>query len=1050
MLINLVGTLSNRYFASMSASMIARFSAIFFSLAISVPSPAAPGAEESFLVEMWDVERGLPNSTITSVVQSPDGYLWLSTLNGLVRFDGVRFRSFVSPAYPGLKVGGFNQIAVGGTGEVWARAESGELIFRDKAGFTTLKQSGPDAAVLGLWTGTDGAVWATLANGALARCAMAQTQVLPQSENYGGLASAPVALPDGRSWLVTVSGALLEWNREGKLEAISPPGAANQRMVAIAKDSAGAVWVLGENAIWNWHGEHWTPVALPEKARASFLGLKAGRDGSVWVWSDQGVWRLRLGAWLAASDKWPAVIGALTPATCLVDRDGCVWFGTAGHGLVAVNVDGQVTNIAIQQGLPSNYILCLAQDHEGNVWAGTRRGLVRVKRSQINVVSWDKPLGESVATGLAEIPGGGLWLGSDGQGLWHLEDENNSAKPKSFSPNPKSIRALVLDRQDRLWVGTVREGLWRLESNGLQRLYEGQLPREESRSLLADSRGRLWIGTSKGLFSVMEGKLTAQTAPPELGTLDVRALLEDRDGSLWIGTQGQGLLRWREGAWEQVGRALNTAPLTVWSLYQDRAGDLWAGTGGWGLARWRAGRFTFLNRTNGLPVDDVLSILEDDQNDLWLGTLEGIIRLKTSDCRAVSDGAARKVEPRLLTRSDGLPTLQCAAGFQPNACRTRDGRLWFPTVKGVVVVNPNKEIPRSEAPSVVIEEVVVQGRSLAAESGLRLGPHPRRVEFRFTALSFSAPERVRFRYRLDGAEKEWIDVGTDRTVTFDALLSGDHEFSVTACNGDGVWSERGVSLRFSVVPIWWQTWWFRGGFSSGVFLLAGLIWWRIATRRLQRRLEEAKRQGALERERARIARDIHDELGTSLTRIIMLSQPPDEDEAPASPELSRIHATACDLTRAMDEVVWAVNPRQDTLEGLVAYVSLFAQEFIGAANLGCRLDLPERVPPVPLLAEARHNVFLAAKEAIHNAVRHSQAREIRIALQIEEHRFTLEVADDGIGFDPNSSAKTRGGHGLQNMRERLNALGGTCEINGLPQKGTSVRFAVPLPVPDVV
>lgn len=269
----------------------------------------------------------------------------------------------------------------------------------------------------------------------------------------------------------------------------------------------------------------------------------------------------------------------------------------------------------------------------------------------------------------------------------------------------------------------------------------------------------------------------------------------------------------------------------------------------------------------------------------------------------------------------------------------------------------------------MIEEVLVQGRSLPVAPGLRLGPRPRRLEFRFTGLSFSAPERVRFRYRFEGEDKEWIEAGTARSVVFDSLSPGDHEFRVTACNSDGVWNEDGVSLPFTVLHVWWQTWWFKGGAVGGLFLLAGSLWWRIATQRLQRRLEEARRQGALERERARIARDIHDDLGTSLTRIVMLSQPPDEDESPTSPELSRIHETACTLTRALDEVVWAVNPAQVTLEGLIAYVSLFAQEFVTAANLTCRLDLPERVPQVALTAEARHSVYLAAKEAIHNAVR---------------------------------------------------------------------------------
>ncbi len=1007
-------------------------------------------------METWDVERGLPSSTVTGVMQAPDGYLWLSTLNGLVRFDGVTFRSFVGPWSPGLKVGGFNGIAASASGEIWGLAEDGELAFRDKSGFTTVKHGGPGGAVQKLLTDTAGTVWATLASGAIARCAAGKLDAVPQSEKFGGLLGTPVGLPDGTAWLVSSNGALLEW-KQGQVVERHPPGAKRQRLISLSMDNLGSVWLLGPRSIWQWHGRQWTPVALPSKATVPFRGLKTGQKGDVWAWSEEGIWRLAQGEWISASDSLPPGPGGFNPTVELVDFDGRVWFGTHGQGLISVSPAGQVTTLSVQQGLPSNYIRCLGQDHEGNLWAGTDRGLVRIKPKQLAVVSWDNPESEAMATGLAAGTDGGLWIGSYGDGLLHIGDSGSQANAQVAFASPKSCRALVFDKQNRLWVGTVREGLWTMENGQLIPVRDAQLPGGQARSLLADSRGRLWIGTTKGLFTWADGKLTPHAAPPEFGTLDVRAMIEDSDGSVWIGTQGQGLLRWRAGALERIPSALPAALLSVWSLYQDRAGSLWIGTDGGGLARWRAGRLEIFNRNNGLAVDTVCSILEDDRNTLWLGTYAGILRLKKSECDAVSSGGLSKLDAEVFTRSEGMPTLQCTGSFQPTACRTGDGRLWFPTVKGVVVVDPKREPPRSPAPSVVIEEIVLQGRSLPPESGLRLGPLPRRITFLFTALSFRAPERVRFRYRLEGEDKEWIDAGTDRSVVFDALRPGHHKFRVTACNADGIWNEQGASLAFTVVPIWWQTWWFQGGVTCGAILLAAAILRRVMTRRLRGRLELAQRQGALDRERTRIARDIHDELGTSLTRIIMLSQPDDEESGSSRQELLRIHETARDLTRAMDEVVWAVNPRQDTLEGLVSYVSVFAQEFLNASSLGCRLDLPARVPPLPLSAEVRHSVFLAVKEAINNAVRHARAREIRIAFHLEERGFALEVADDGIGFDPDGVALTRadvpaprGGHGLRNMRDRLSALGGGCDIASMIGKGTTVRFVVPLVIPAAV
>ncbi|HTA30049.1 MAG TPA: two-component regulator propeller domain-containing protein, partial [Candidatus Cybelea sp.] len=969
-------------------------------LALIAASTKARGAEESFLVDMWDVERGLPSGTVTGVMQAPDGFLWLSTLNGLVRFDGVRLDSFLGSRTPGLKMGGFNEIVVSGSGEVWALAEDGQLVFRDKSGFKTLKKTGQGDAVQSLQSDTAGAVWATQANGAIARCAEAEVQVVAHSQEFGGLACPPVTLPDGAAWLVTSNGTLLEW-KQGQLLERHPPGPNGQRLVVVSLDQLGSVWVLGPRAIWQWRAQQWTPVALPANTTMPFRGLIMGRNSDVWVWSKEGIWRLQQGEWTAAAGPWPPVAGGFNPNAQLVDAEGRAWFGTRGQGLVAVSASGKIPVLSIQQGLPSNYIKCLAKDHEGNVWAGTDRGLVRIKPKRLTVISWDDPQGEAMATGLAEGINGRLWMGSYSDGLLRLDGPESRAKAQVAFASPKSCRALVFDGKDRLWVGTVQEGLWTLEDGRLSQVVnEAQLPAGQARSLLADSRGRLWIGTTKGLFSFADGKLTPHATTPELGDIDVRAMVENSDGSLWVGTERHGLLRWRDEVWKKDPLSLPTSLLSIWSLYEDRSGDLWIGTEDGGLARWRAGHLDLFNRTNGLAADTVCAILEDDRDTLWLGTYEGIFRLKKSECDAVAASQLSKLLPEIFTRSEGMPTLECTGSFQPSACRTHDGRLCFPTIKGVVMVDPRLEAPPSIPPPVLIEEVMLGNRSLEPESEMRLGPRPKRIAFRFTAPSFRAPERVRFRYRLDGEDKEWIDAGADRSAVFDTLPPGRHEFRVTACSADGIWNEQGASLAFMVVPIWWQTWWFQGAAVSGAVLLVAAILRQVLTRRFRQRLELAQRQAVLDRERSRIARDIHDELGTSLTRIVMLSQPDDEDIGIFDQKLSlsKIHETAGALTRAMDEVVWAVNPRQDTLEGLVSYISVFAQEFISAANLVCRLDLPTSVPPVPLSAEVRHSVFLAVKEAVNNAVRHARAREIRLTIRAETLGFTLEVADDGIGF----------------------------------------------------
>ena len=1004
-------------------------------------------ARDSFTLEIWDSERGLPNSTITGVAQSPEGYLWLSTINGLAHFDGARFVTFAGPTQAGLKVGGYNQIAVSKSGEVWARMENGQIVTGNRLGFSTLEVPHSNFVTRAFWTVSDGSVWTSTDDGAIARCSDSRVERLPQSEKFGGLTCAPIALAEGRFWFLTASGALVEWRPNGDLTEIGPTNSTARHWLGMAKDAAENIWLLGENSVWKWRAGQWDLVPFPQSAPKNFKGLKAGKEGSVWFWSEDDLWRIRGGEWRSVMlPQSPVVMGA-NPNLVLVDQADRIWFGTAGEGLVAISIEGGITRLTVQEGLPSNYVLCLARDHEGNVWCGTRRGLVRIKQTPIKVVLWDHRQSEAVATGLAESHDGRMWIGSDGEGLWRFRDVDDSSKPHSVGNNPKSIRALVCDSRDRLWIGTVREGLWLLDDAGFTNVLATQLPAGEARTLLLDSQEKLWSGGTRGLFSWHDGRLETHSAPANMGLLDVRSLAENGDGSLWVGTQGQGLFRFHDAEWEPVKNSSLTVPAVIWSLYRDRQGDLWIGTGGSGLARFHDGRFDLFNRTNGLTTETIYSILEDDDNQLWLGTHEGIVRISKLECDQVAHGLAARLTPKIFTRVDGLPTLQCASGFQPNACRTRDGRIWFATDKGVVIVDPKNEPAPNRAPNMVIENISQPTGFQPAATEMKIGPLPRNVKIRFTALSFAAPERVKFRYRMEGEDKDWIDLGTERNVTFDTLSPGEHEFHVTACNGDGLWGARGATLKFTVVPIWWQTWWFKGAAAAVVVIVAAGAWWQIASRRLRRRLEEVKRQGAMERERARIARDIHDELGSSLTRIIMLSQPPDEDENVSNEELSRINDTARRLTRSMDEVVWAVNPAQDTLAGLIGYITLFGQEFIESADMLCRLRLPEMIPPVHLSAEVRHNLFLAAKEAINNAVRHSRAKEVTIGLSVKPDHFTIQISDDGVGFDSQKTTTSSGGNGLHNMRERLTAVGGIFEIDRLQPNGTSVKFIMPLPIP---
>jgi signal transduction histidine kinase len=414
-------------------------------------------------------------------------------------------------------------------------------------------------------------------------------------------------------------------------------------------------------------------------------------------------------------------------------------------------------------------------------------------------------------------------------------------------------------------------------------------------------------------------------------------------------------------------------------------------------------------------------------------------------------------------KADGMPTLECSGGLQPPGGRTTDGRLWFPTSKGLAVFNPEEAKVNQLPPPVIIENMLADGRTVTpfpvGDAPLHIPPGPRRFEFRYTALSFVVPEKVRFKYRLEGLEPDWVDAGTKRSANYSHIPPGSYTFHVIACNSEGVWNDSGATLAFTVQPYFWQEWRFRipAGLAAVASLagaVAGIVLW-IARRRMRLKLERLERLRAVERERARIAQDIHDNLGANLTRISLLSQSANselENPAQAAVQLERIYGTARELTRAMDEIVWAVNPQYDTLDSLASYLGNFAQEFLGSLDIRCRLDVPLQLPQWPVTAEVRHNLFLAFKEALHNVVKHAAASEVQVALKLEANQLTLTVADNGRDFVVNDPApkpptnpdRIMHGHGLPNMKRRLAEIGGACEVHGEPGQGTTVTFRVPL------
>jgi signal transduction histidine kinase/streptogramin lyase len=613
----------------------------------------------------------------------------------------------------------------------------------------------------------------------------------------------------------------------------------------------------------------------------------------------------------------------------------------------------------------------------------------------------------------------------------------------------RSVRSVFVDRDRQLWVGTYNHGLLRLQDGRFPPAPGSALLNPHILAIHQDRQGKLWVGTEGGLGCWDGESWRVYSTTNGLSANAVQAIAADPQGNLWLGTAGGGINRLKNGRFTWFGKTNGLPSDTIGSLWVDADGVLWAGTSG-GLARWKNGQWTRLTALEGLTTSNIGYLIEDGQGYLWIGSNIGLMRIRKEALDELAEGRTNSFPVRTYDEADGLATCECSSGSQPAACRTPDGRIWFPTIQGLVSVDPAQIHPNTNQLPVVIESVLVAGKPVTSSRPralpLReviLPPGKQGLEIRFTSLNLAAADRARFKYRLTG--HEWSPANDSRVAYYGKLPPGHYLFQVTACNEDGVWNEAGCSLAVTVLPPFWRTAWFLT--LSGLCflgLIAGSVHY-VSTQKLQRELALMRQHEALEAERARIARDLHDQLGANLTQVTLLGEMAETDkDLPTEVEghARQITQTARETTRALDEIVWTVNPANDTLDGLVNYVCKYAQEYVELAGLRYRIDVPDHLPATPIPPELRHNVFLVAKEAINNVVKHAKASSVWLRLQLEPNRFTLEIQDDGRGLSP--EAEKKGRNGLRNMRKRMEDVGGTFTIGPATTPGTLARLSAPL------
>lgn len=999
-----------------------------------------------YRVQQWKVEQGMPQNHVTCLMQSHDGYVWVGTVFGLARYDGVRFTVFEKSSLP--------------------------LMVET------------DDHIMGLAEDRDHAIWVCTRNGLLRRQDHTWTAYTTGGPELGKYQPTGVCdSRDGGVW-IGVQGAIMRFDKSGPKESIklefSPP-VRSVRM--LAEDNRGRVWAADRYRVMRWDPEEKRAVMVFDYSKAigwvHYL-FKDPDDGTIRFGGQSGAYKIE-------NDK-PRLIGGFKTSSAGTLTNTVFAIADDGHGRVWTAEDGRLVQSIVGKageepqeigvhrhpGLTS--VEKLLRDADGNLWVGTEYdGLLFIKEHHIATLIAPGGRTQNNLWSVCEDNEGAIWIGSSRDLLrWH----HNELTP--FGPPPSSIPSGLVfsvapDPKGGIWVGYAGYGLFHFDGSRWipspqANLKSNAMNELNTRSILTRRDGSVWFGTLNGLYSWSKEQLVHYTKTNGLPANDVRALHEDREGNLWIGTYNDGLSRYSQGKFQNFGRQEGLKDLQISAFLEEADGSLWIGTSS-GLARYRQGIFRTLTRKEGLYDNLVNHIVADDYGSYWISCNRGIYRISKEEARDVADGKLDVLTSIPFGESEGMQSAETNGGSQPAGWKSRDGILWFPTGNGLVRIDPKDFLITKSRPSVVIEQVIANGvirygdgadsDPQAVQSNQRRwseeGSQPERpfhlkfpagqagvVEIRYTANSFGDPSKVRFQYRMIGHDRGWQEAGDRRVAHYTNLDPGDYEFEIRACNSHGLWGPIDRHLTFNIAHYFHQTWWFYSLALLGV--LASVMAIQSYRLKTQRKILQLEKEHALEKERARIAKDMHDDLGARLTQLGMISQaiesPGFQTHPGESSPLPRISALARDAVRSLDEIVWAVSPGKNSLDQLAGYLVQSAQDLITPSGLRFELQMPAQIPPLPLTSELRHNVFLVSKEALNNAVKHSGGNCIRLEFSHNPTEACVIISDDGDGFIIADAAGA--GNGLANMRKRAESVGASFALMSQRNQGTRIEVRFPL------
>jgi ligand-binding sensor domain-containing protein/signal transduction histidine kinase len=975
----------NRIRNSFGVALLVLFAFVFWASAADRPMMA-------YAERTWQMQDGLPEQIVQAFAQTKDRYLWIGTTGGLLRFDGARFALYNRENTPAFSDNNIFCLMVSRDNTLWIGTEGGGLIqYRDGAFRSFSSKDGlTNSFVRSVYQDSGGRIWIGTDNG-LFQFRGERVERIDGSETVPALA-----------------------------------------VHAIYEDRGGGLWVGGSrllrlrsDSVVEYHLEG-------EASQNRVKSLLETADGSIWVGTVSGLHRKKFAPGETSRFERVREVDG-TVRFLRQTSEGGVWIGTIGHGLFVFR-DGGFSKMTAPDRLPSNTVLNLFEDVEQNIWVGTQAGMLRLSNTPVHTVALPDA-SDSDAETVYEDRDGDVWIAA--VDLFRYRD--GKAAPYGFPGiSGVRIRNVFRDREGALWVGTEGRGVYRQVG---ERLFhyttKDGLVNNFVRAFLASHNGSLWIATDEGVSRWRDGVFTNFQMADGLCYFSTRSLLEDRHGDLWIGTD-RGVSRLHNDRFESDVVTTALQHEKVWAIHEDFDGGLWFGTRAGGLYRWRDGKLSHYTTAQGLASNSIYELVEDRRGTLWISGPNGISAVSRHEMDAVAEQPARRVNLTLYGVSEGLETIQMCGGEKPAGLLTTRGEVWFPSSKGPVRMSIDQPKPSDQAP-VVIDAVVADGLQMSASTAVSLGPDTKKLELHYGVVLLRSQERVEFRYKLDGFDKDWSEASADRVAYYTNLPAGHYRFRVAAFEMNNQEQIAEASLGIVQRPHFYRTAWFLG---CCILALAAAVW-TVHEFRLR---HLAARFQAVLGERNRLAREMHDTLiqgCASVSALLEAHSSLGPMEADAQQDL--LNCARTQLRSTIDEAreaVWNLRQKAPPAEDLATLLRRMTEQVSHefAVNVECHIT----GKPFDFEQATAHELLMVVREAIYNAVRHGQSRKVQVEVHFDADRCDVKIRDDGTGFDPEAVSSLPVGHyGLVGMKERITRVGGELTVNSQPGGGAEVTFYIP-------